>query len=122
MNNLTDEQIEDVILEAAVICGIYNMFFKKACFSCEHEYRFVFWAIHDGGLCKEEHRKKVYFRIKDEVLIPYIKEHINSLGSLESVLVGPKNKSDIAVTGLKYFFRNEKLDVKVEKSEMPLRY
>ena len=37
-------------------------------------------------------------------------------------MIGPKNKSDIAEKGLWYFFRNMKLDVKVYKSKMPIRY
>lgn len=122
LNYLNDNQIEEVVLGASVICEVYNMFFKKACFSGEHEYRFVFFAIHDGGPCKGAKRQQLHFRIKDEVLIPYIKEEISCLECLEAVLVGPKNKSDIAIKGLEYFFRNEKLNVEVKKSEMPLRY
>lgn len=121
-NKLTPDQLNEFMLHSSVICIAYNMFFKKEYFSGEHEYRFVFDCIHDGGLVSAKDSDKQYFRIKDETLIPYVKKSISSLNSLESVLVGPKNKSDIAVKGLEYFFRNLKINVNVAKSEMPLRY
>lgn len=77
---------------------------------------------HDGGLFKPEQLWKQYFRVKDEALIPYIKVPLDSIESVEKILVGAKNKSDIAVKGLQYFFRNKKHDVIIEKSEYPLRY
>lgn len=122
INSIKDADYKVFIGHCAIICKLYNMFFKKACFEGEHEYRFIFSSIHDGGLIKDEMREKLYFRIKNEVYIPYIKKKVCSLSGLKSVLVGPKNKSDIAVKGLEYFLRNEKLDVVVKKSEMPLRY
>lgn len=64
----------------------------------------------------------ISFRIKNEVLTPFIKKKISNLNSLKSIMIGPKNKSDIAEKGLWYFFRNMKLDVKVYKSKMPIRY
>ena len=50
------------------------MFFKLPCFEGENEYRFVISRIHDGGICKPEDRVPVYFRLKNGVLIPYVKE------------------------------------------------
>ena len=122
LNQLTDAQWKDFINHSSIICLLYNMFFKRECFAGEKEYRFIFSCIHDGGLCREEDREKQYFRIKNQVYIPFVKQRLSSLDSLESVMVGPKNESDIAVKGLEYFFRNEKLDVKVKKSVVPLRY
>lgn len=121
-DELTDENMEDFYWLMAAVVSAYNMFFKLPCFEGEHEYRFVFSCIHDGGRCKPEEREKQYFRIKDGVLIPFVKEPLSSLDSLERVVVGAKNKSDIAVKGLQHFFRNMKMDVEVEKSHMPLRY
>lgn len=122
LNHLKDTEIEDLVQYSSVICDIYNMFFKKSCFAGEYEYRFVFSCGHDGGKYRKEELVPLHFRIKDEVLIPYVKKSVSDLDSLEAVLVGPKNKSDIAVKGLEYFFRNEKLDIEVRKSAMPLRY
>lgn len=122
LNNLTNEEIEDLYIWIAMIINAYNVFFKLECFKGENEYRFVFMSIHDGGRIKESEREIQYFRIKNEVLIPFIKKKIPNLNSLKSVMIGPKNKSDIAEKGVRYFFRNMKLDVNVYKSKMPIRY
>ena len=122
MNVMTLAQKKEFISWTSSACVLYNMFFKKSWFQGEREYRFVFMSIHDGGFIKPENRDIQYFRIKDEVLIPYIEKKLDDLNGLESVLIGPKNKSDIAVRGLEYFFRNLKLRVEIKKSEMPLRY
>ena len=122
LDDLTNENIEDLYLWIAVIINAYNVFFKLECFKGENEYRFVFMSIHDGGRVKENEREKQYFRIKNEVLTPFIKKKIQRLNPLKSVMIGPKNKSDIAEKGLRYFFRNMKLEVNVYKSQMPIRY
>ena len=98
------------------------MFFKLPCFEGENEYRFVISRIHDGGICNQEDIVPVYFRLKNGVLIPYVKEKIQDVNSLKRVLVGAKNGSDIAAIGLKHFFRSKGLYVDVEKSQMSLRY
>lgn len=121
-DDLASENIADLYLQIAVIVKAYNMFFKQECFRGENEYRFIFMSIHDGGLVSESRREKQYFRIKDDVLIPFIKKKIPSWGSLESVMIGPKNKSDIAEKGLNLFFRNMKLNVMISKSKVPIRY
>ena len=105
-----------------VYCMLYNMFFKKECFSEEKEYRIICDFVHDGGRYKENEYVKTHFRIKDEVLIPFVKQPIDCSKCLEAVIVGPKNNSDIAVEGLKYYFRAKKMDVEIGKSEMPFRY
>jgi len=121
-DRLSDKNIAEVASFLSVFCFIYGMFFKRECFSGEHEYRIIFSCIHDGDLIKEKDRVPQYFRIKDEVLIPFVKEKISTLDSLKSVLIGPRNTSDIAKTGLEYYFRNKKLDVAVKQSAVPLRY
>ena len=121
-DSITDTEISDVYPFIAVFVSAYNMFFKQQCFEGEHEYRFVFPEIHDGGRIKPEERVGQYFRTKKGVLIPFVKESLNDLSALERVMVGAKNSSDIAVKGLQYFFRNKKLNVAIEKSKMPLRY
>lgn len=121
-DKMTDQNLEDWYMFVAMEVSAYNIFFKLPCFEGEQEYRFVFMAAHDGGRCKPEDLWKLYFKIKDEVLIPYIKVPFESLESIEKILVGAKNKSDIAVKGLKHFFRNLKHDVVIEQSGFPLRY
>lgn len=98
------------------------MFFKKECFSGENEYRFVFICDHDEVLSSYIEIEPQYFRIKDNVLIPFVKKKLSSLDSVNSILIGPKNNSDIAEKGVKHFLRYHKIKAKVEKSEMPLRY
>ncbi len=117
---LPDENIEDIVSVLSILCLAYGMFFKRECFAGEHEYRIVFSCGHDGGRYKKYVPQ--YFRIKNEILIPFVKEKISTLGSLNSVLIGPRNTSDIAKTGLEYFFRNKKMDVTVKQSAVPLRY
>ena len=122
LDNLTDENIEDLYVWLSVLIDAYNMFFKLDCFKGENEYRMVFCCIHDGGRVNDDGREEQYFRIKNEVMIPFVKKRLVSLEALESVMIGPKNKSDIAEKGLQYFFRNMKMDVKIHKSQMPIRY
>lgn len=119
-DSMTDNDLNDIIIPLSVIVQAYNQFFKLPCFEGEHEYRFIFYCGHDGRMWKN--LDKQYFRIKDETLIPFIKRKMLSLDSLEQILIGPKNKSDVAVLGVEYFLRNEKLSVPVVKSQMPLRY
>lgn len=120
LNNLTDENMEDLVVWSSIICKIYNMFFKKSCYSGECEYRFIFHEIHDGGRVMDYEQQ--HFRIRNEVLIPFIKKPLKDLNSLKSVLIGPKNYSDITIRGVEYFLRNQKLDVDVKNSQIPLRY
>lgn len=122
LKDCSGKVIHEVSMDFAIVCLFYNMFFKKECFSGEREYRMIFSCIHDKGLCKPENREKQYFRIKDEVLIPYVKEKFNSMDCLESVIIGPKNKSDIAQKGLWSLFRNLGINVDVKKSDVLLRY
>ena len=121
-NTLTDENIDDIYTFLAVIIDAYNQFFKLLCFEGEHEYRFIFYCGHEGGRYKPDQLEKQYFRVKDEVLIPYVRKELSSLDSLLEVLIGPKNKSDIAVLGAERFLRNRGINVPVVKSQMPLRY
>ena len=87
------------------------------------KYRFVFMCDHNNKKIKEDYKKEEqYFRIKDNVLISFVKKKLSSLDSVNSILIGPKNNSDIAEKGFKHFLRYHKIKAKVEKSEMPLRY
>lgn len=121
-DRMTVENINDWYMYIATEVGAYNMFFKLPCFEGEQEYRFVFMIGHDGGRYKPEDLWKQYFRVKDDVLIPYVKVHIDSLDSMEKVLIGAKNKSDLAGKGLQYLFRNLKQNIDIEKSNVTLRY
>lgn len=121
-DTLSDEEINDLYLFLALIIDGYNEFFKLPCFKGENEYRFIFYCGHEGGRYKQEQLEKQYFRIKDENLIPFVKKRMINMESLEEVLIGPKNKSDIAVLGAERLLRNLDLSVPVVRSSMPLRY
>ena len=122
LDNLSGEELADFVNFLSVEISAYNMFFKLPVFEGEHEYRMIFSPIHDGGRVKESEYVKQHFRIKDEVLIPYIEIKLSSIESIEKVMVGSKNKSDIAAKGVRCFFRNLKHDIIVEQSSIPLRY
>lgn len=122
LNEINDNQVKHLSIELGVDLYLYNMFFKKECFSGENEYRFVFICDHDEVLSPYIEIEPQYFRVKDNVLIPFVKKKLSSLDSVNSILIGPKNNSDIAEKGVKHFLRYHKIKAKVEKSEMPLRY
>lgn len=114
---------KEIISFIATILAVYSMFFKKSCFEGEKEYRIVFACTHNGPIGeKTKLQENQFFRVKEEVLIPFIKREFDVSQSLESILVGPKNNSDLAVKGLQYFFRNKKMNVEIDKSKIPLRY
>lgn len=121
-NKISDDQIREVASQLETYVYHYNMFFKKECFSGENEYRFVFMCKHNGISDQYFKKESQYFRVKDNVLIPFVKKKLSSLDSVNSILIGPKNNSDIAEKGVKHFLRYHKIKAKVEKSEMPLRY
>lgn len=121
-NKITDDQIREIASQLEILVYYYNMFFKKECFSGENEYRFVFMCNHNGVSSHSLKKEPQYFRVKDNVLIPFVKKKLSSLDSVNSILIGPKNNSDIAEKGVKHFLRYHKINAKVEKSEMPLRY
>lgn len=120
--SINDKQLAHFSLHMATVVHLYNMFFKKECFSGENEYRFVFSCNHNKEIIEDSKKEEQYFRIKDNVLIPFVKKKLSSLDSVNSILIGPKNNSDIAEKGVKHFLRYHKIKAKVEKSVMPLRY
>ena len=121
-DNLTNKDIADCYWWIAADLSLYNSFFKLPCYEGEQEYRFVFSASHDGGRCKAEDFVAPSFRVRGDILIPYIKVPFETVESVEKVIVGPKNQSDIAIKGVQYLFRNLKHDVTIEKSDIPFRY
>lgn len=120
------EELYPFIMEFAVCSFVYSMFFKKECFKEEKEYRFVFWAFHEQAEGRYQPAvTPMHFREKDQALIPYIDvKYRQESGSspIRSITVGPKNNSDLAVKGIRYFLRNEKINIPVYESRIPLRY
>lgn len=118
--NPSEESLQKLVKEMSVVCSVYAMFFKKSFFKGEQEYRFIF-----PPLLNKTGTDKPNFRLLDQIFLPYImvefegeKEDI----PLESVMVGAKNNSDIAVRGMRYFLKTQGLDIPVLLSDIPLRY
>ncbi|UYZ39006.1 DUF2971 domain-containing protein (plasmid) [Clostridium beijerinckii] len=103
----------------------YSPFFKDENFKSEEEYRFVLRYIKNK---KNEFSSEINFRDRNEIIIPYIKLPLsknNDKLKIKSILVGAKNNCDLAITGTKYFLKEngyscDKIDVK--KSDITLRY
>ena len=117
---ISDASLKKLAEEMAVVVSVYTMFFKKGFFEGEEEYRFVFPpVINELGMAKPE------FRLLDQLFLPYIMVEFDRKQEsipMESVMVGAKNNSDIAVRGMKYFLRSQGLDIPVLLSDIPLRY
>lgn len=117
---ISDASLDKLVDEMAVVCSVYAMFFKKSFFEGEEEYRFVFPPlINTLEVAKPE------FRLLDQLFLPYIMVEFDrelKKVPLESVMVGAKNNSDIAVRGMKYFLLSQGLRVPVLLSDIPLRY
>ena len=117
---ISETSLDKLVSEMAVVVSVYAMFFKKSFFEGEEEYRFVFPPmITEIGTVKPE------FRLLDQIFLPYIMVEFDRKQEeipLESVMVGAKNNSDIAVRGMKYFLRSQRLDIPVLQSDIPLRY
>ena len=117
---ILDESLEKLAKEMAVVVSVYAMFFKKSFFEGEEEYRFIF-----PPLINELGTAKPNFRLLDQIFLPYIMVELDREQKeipLESVMVGAKNNSDIAVRGMRYFLNSQGLEIPVLLSDIPLRY
>lgn len=116
----SEDSLDKLVEQMAVVCSVYAMFFKKSFFEGEEEYRFIFPPRkHEQG----EDRPK--FRLLDQIFLPYIMVRLKGEKEdlpLQSVMVGAKNNSDIAVRGMKYFLKTQGMDIPVLLSDIPLRY
>lgn len=116
----SEESLNQLVDAMAVVCSVYTMFFKKSYFAGEEEYRFIFPPLH-----YEKGQDRPRFRLLDQIFLPYIMVELEAEQQelpLQSVMVGAKNNSDIAVRGMKYFLKTQGLDIPVLLSDIPLRY
>jgi len=119
--NTSDSTIADLANHMYLYCAVYSMFFKQPEFAPEKEYRFVISAIHEATE-RNKTATKMYFRVKEDTLIPYIKVPCKPLNALQSITIGPKNNIDIAIEGIKCFCKENRIEVPMLKSNIPLRY
>ncbi|SCY74140.1 DUF2971 domain-containing protein [Butyrivibrio sp. INlla14] len=113
-------KVDFFIKHVANVCFLYNMFFKYECFKQEHEYRFVIYGPPEGII--NPPIIETSFRTKDNSIIPFVKMKLPKDIGLKRVVIGPINKSDISEKGLKVYFNQKELKVKVERSKVPIRY
>ena len=103
----SEESLNQLVDAMAVVCSVYTMFFKKSYFAGEEEYRFIFPPLH-----YEKGQDRPQFRLLDQIFLPYIMVELETEQQeipLQSVMVGAKNNSDIAVRGMKYFLKAQGL-------------
>lgn len=116
---VNEKSLREIGKDMAMVCSVYAMFFKSEFFKGEEEYRFIFSPSMD------EYGGQPRFRILDQVFLPYIMVEFDGADTpipLESVMVGAKNNSDIAVRGVRSFLKGQGLDIHVTLSDIPLRY
>ncbi len=122
LRGLDEGQEKGLLSIISISVSIYNMFFKKKSFEGENEYRFVFMENHERASKDARPLKKQQFRVRNDCIIPYVQAGVNIVDAVEEVLVGTKNTTDIATTGLRHFFRNMNKNVDVVRSDISLRY
>ncbi|MDD3394965.1 MAG: hypothetical protein PHG19_10040 [Anaerotignum sp.] len=118
-SEIQEESLWEIGRDMAMVCSVYAMFFKSEFFKGEEEYRFVFSPL------AEERGGQPRFRILEQLFLPYIMVEFDGTDTpipLESVMVGAKNNSDIAVRGVRSFLMGQGLDIPVSLSDIPLRY
>lgn len=111
------KKLDMLALEMSYICIVHSIFFKQSIFNQEQEYRICFLISNENY-----NKKNIQFRLKEDVIFPYIEIDFDILNSLESITIGPKNNIDIAKKGLEIYCRNKEIDPKILKSNIPLRY
>lgn len=131
-DNINVEDIQKMLPVLHNIIELYSMFFKQSEFEQEEEYRLVIQVSHgvpsrllcanESGIFFKETNNKMYFRVKEGMLSPFVKVPFWDLDSLESITIGPKNNIDIAKMGLEIYCRNKGINPKILKSNIPLRY
>ncbi|MGP1541307.1 DUF2971 domain-containing protein [Peptostreptococcus stomatis] len=121
LENLEGDKLKKTLdmlaLEMSYICIVHSIFFKQSIFNQEQEYRICFLIPNENY-----NKENIQFRLKEDVIFPYIEIDFDILNSLESITIGPKNNIDIAKMGLEIYCRNKEIDPKILKSNIPLRY
>lgn len=96
------------------------LFFKNQSFFPEQEYRIVL-NIHNNI------ENALLYRINNGLIIPYCEIGItifsNELLPIKELIIGPRNKKDIAKTGFKRYLNSKGyMTLNLKNSEIPLRY
>lgn len=96
-----------------------RIFIKRRGFSAEQEYRIILKILDNYW-----GRNYVHFRVKDGMIIPYVRVNIHNISDIiKKIIIHPKVNYENARSGLSMFLISNNLDkVLVEKSEMKIRY
>ncbi|SHH56777.1 DUF2971 domain-containing protein [Clostridium intestinale] len=118
-DNLNINELSEFQREAFIAfysrMNVYALFFKHDGFNYEEEYRVAITYK----------KKEVFYRTSNGCIIPYIETPINNstLLPLTTITIGPKNNIDIAKSGIEHYIKSIGYkDIKISKSEIPLRY
>lgn len=117
-DSMTEDNIYNIYQTLSLSLSVYNQFFKNSYFKNENEYRFVFYRH-----CHNENHYsyKQYFRIKNDLLIPYIKVKLLTLDSLDEVMIAPKNDKDISKLSVLRYLNSLNIKAEVADSKVPIR-
>ncbi|WP_027625595.1 DUF2971 domain-containing protein [Clostridium lundense] len=105
----------------SLLMELYNvlLFFKEPAFKQEEEYRIIFIKNNSSKEFKNH-------RILNGSFIPYIELRFKESNfPLDSLSIGPRNNSDIALIGLKSFLHKNNFNINkinLYNSKIPLRY
>ena len=117
INGLSEYDLSNFVAHLSVICILYNMFFKKQCFSVEKEYRYIF-----TDFISKDNKEEILFRNKNGTIIPYIKKKFDNLSFVDEIIIGPVGNMDISLNGIKNLLQYNQCLKEVSKSSVPLRY
>lgn len=113
---LDDQQIQWLSYSIAKLAAYYGMAMKNELYEAEKEYRLIFSGK----------GQKIYHRVKDKLLIPYIKVPLFMEGgfpALESITLAPLGKGPMQVRAMVQYLNNQGFQNKrVLESSLNLRY
>jgi len=132
---ISNEFNEKIIKEYKSWISITSLFFKHECFAEEKEYRYIA-VVPTSKLLELKHDYngipcKMYdFRIKNGVLIPYIKMPFNYYNvsqcyAVQSIGVGPSVNFEQKKLGIELFLKSLDFtypNLSINQSKIPLRY
>lgn len=113
-----DEFVLDYLVDKIIQQGI---FFKKDCFSVEEEYRFAIiqFVKEDGHFYAIKDKREFYE--KDGIFVPYVDISFDA-DKLTEIMISPTLQDKIIEKNIKAICANNYPNLKVEHSEIPVRY
>lgn len=94
---------------------------KNECFSREYEYRLIFSQKYKQEET-QDNINDISFRVRGNVIIPFIKIPCDIANSLIDIHVGPIGDFEFARRGLQRLLDSREIKVPIEQSSIPLRF